>query len=277
MNVRFVLVAVLVMLAPLGGAMAEDRPLVAVTDLTYEESVSSFFVYAESHAAVNSRGSGKRDSNGSVLASSTLVAGEITHIEQGEMHKFSSDIRGALLKSGVFRLIQGKAMETTRTSMVDACVPPKKCDTTRTQIVSAFDIIERIKKGYYKGADFVLFGAVSNVESRREDNVIQASDTTNHMLFMNVTAEFSLINCKTYEVVASFSAIGEGKDFRLSNTPGSFGELSRSKVILGVSKTLGEAVSQELLSQFALTSSNAKSPAGPIQPTKPADTVKVYN
>jgi len=277
MTLKSMVVALACVLAPWQGAMAADRPFVAVTDLTYEDSVASYFVYAESHASATAHGSGKRDASGTLAANSTVVAGEITTIEQGEMHKFTSDIRGALLKSGTFRLIEGKAMETTRTSTVEACVPPKNCGTNKTVIASAYDIIDRIKKGYYKGADYVLFGAVSSVESRREDQAIQATDTINHMLFMDLTAEFSLINCKTYEVVASFSASGEGKDFRLSNTPGSFGELSRSKVILGVSKTLAEAVAEELATQYGLTTGAAKPAAGTGQPSKPADPVKVYN
>ena len=240
-------------------AFADERPIIAVTDLTYEQAVSQYFNNTNSEHQSSFQAGG-----GQMSMSSSSQSGEITQITRGELHKFTGDIRGALLKSGAFRLIQGRPWtQRDTTTLTSACIPPK-CDGSPqaySEQITIHDVIDRIQKGYYTGADYVLFGTVSSIQSRNEANPIQATNAINYMLSMELMAEFSLINTKTYEIVAGFSAMGEGSDARLINTPGAVVQLSRGKVMQAVSRSLGDAVLAEIQSQFS-----AGAPAAPPPP-----------
>jgi hypothetical protein len=159
------------------------------------------------------------------------AAGYQTFIDRGELRKFTADIKGELLKSG-YRLVQGKPWTQQNTEKL-------------------YDIINRIKQGYYPGADYVLWGSINNVEFRRDDNPIQGSNAFSHTLSLELVAEFSLINTKTYEIKAAFSAMGEGSDMKMTNAPGTVLTLNRSKVMQDVSRSLGVAVADEVTAQFS--------------------------
>lgn len=228
------------------GASAQSFPKIAVTDLSYEEQVSHYFSFYEAKEKVDYRSSAKeryRDSDYSSSGSAsgrqslksessvTAASGTVTTISRGEFRKFVADVKGELLKSGSYRLVQGRPWTQTNTEKL-------------------YDIIDRIKKGYYKGADYVLFGSINNIEFRNETNPIQGSNAINHSLALELVAEFSLINTKTYEIKAAFSAMGEGVDARLVNMAGQSIHLNRSKVMQEVSRSLGEAVAAEMEEQF---------------------------
>lgn len=227
-------------------AAAQNLPKIAVTDLSYEEKVKEYFQYFEAREKHNNSSSSSarfRDSANSSSGSesersssrgeSSVVAasGSITVIERGELRKFTADIKGELLKSGAYRLVQGKPWTQQNTEKL-------------------YDIIARIKQGYYPGADYVLFGSINNVEFRQEANPIQGSNAVSYSLALELVAEFSLINTKTYEIKAAFSAMGEGSDTRLVNAAGTRIVLNKSRVMQEVSRSLGDAVASEMEAQF---------------------------
>jgi hypothetical protein len=222
-------------------------PKVAVTDLTYEEQVREYFHVVAAHQKSSYRGSYSdreretpntysASSRGSESAKSESsyyeASGTYTWIDRGELHKFVSDVKGEMLKSGYYRVFQGK--------------PVTQKDTDKL-----FDIIDRIKKGYYKGADYVLFGTVSSIQFRDEDTPVIGSDTLSHIFSLELVADFNLINTKTYEIKAAFSAMGEGSDVKLlSTTRGGRIVPNRGRVISDVSKSLGADVARQLEEQF---------------------------
>jgi hypothetical protein len=243
---RPALVVLMMLTGGVQNAAAQNLPKIAVTDLSYEEKVSHYFSFYHATEKISDRSSSKeryRDSdfsssgsaankqNYQAERSTTAATGEVTTIDRGELRKFTADIKGELLKSGSYRLVQGRPWTQTNTEKL-------------------YDIINRIKKGYYAGADYVLFGSINNIEFRNEANPIQGSDATNYSLSLELVGEFSLINTKTYEIKAAFSAAGEGTDARLVNMPGQRISLKRGKVMQEVSRSLGEAVAAELEGQF---------------------------
>jgi len=219
---------------PQARAADPGLPKIAVTDLTYEEKVSSYFMFVQSHEKVGRDTDPFSPNHGGRSAERTVTAGagEISWIERGELHKFTGDIKGNLIKSGMYRVMEGKPWSDEKG-------------------VKLYDVIARIKQGYYPGADYVLFGTITDINSRNEAVAIQATDAYNVMLSMELVADFSLINTKTFEVVAGFTAMGEGKDSRLVNTAGTTVQLSRGKVMREVSASLGENVLAEVQSQFS--------------------------
>ncbi|MDR1646809.1 MAG: penicillin-binding protein activator LpoB [Zoogloeaceae bacterium] len=236
-------------------AIAAKPAKVAVTDLAYEERVQEYFrnISASSSSSVRARSrdsvraaeysdwdrdaaSYARRSNSSLDASSqssySYSEGTYSYIDRGELRKFTGDIKGEMLKSGYFRVVQGKPFTARNTEKL-------------------YDIIARIRQGNYPGADYVLFGTVSSIQFRQEANPIDHTDTVSHILSLELVADFSLISTKTYEVKASFSATGAGQDVKLMSSAGGQIVLNRGKVISEVSKTLGEDVIRQLEEQIA--------------------------
>jgi len=232
---RLGLLALLLGLAtPFQTARSEGLPRVAVTDLSYEEKVSEHFSYVKAHSKSDSaagfdHGTGAMAS--SQESSYEAAEGTITTIERGELHKFTNDIRGALVKSQNFRVVQGHPF-------------PHADDE------SFHDIIARIKGGFYPDADYVLFGSLNDINGRTEALPIQGTNAVNFVASLELVGEFSLINTTTFEVVAGFTAMGEGSDSRLINSPNAQISFNRGKVIQEVSRSLGAAVAAEVDNQF---------------------------
>jgi hypothetical protein len=223
-------------------------PKIAVTDLSYEEKVKEYFHVVSAHEKSSYKEHFKdreretphsysASSNGSIKANSESnyyeASGTYSYVERGELHKFVSDIKGEMLKSGFYRVFQGKPV-------------------SQKDMETLFDIIKRIKKGDYQGADYVLFGTVSNIEFRDEVTPIQGSETESYILSLELVADFNLINTKTFEIMAAFSAMGEGQDTKLLSTSrGGHVVPNRGHVISDVSKSLGLDVARQLEEQFS--------------------------
>src|SRR5882724_12095463 len=138
-----------------GSALAAP-PTVAVTDLTYQETLSGYFrvVNASSKSSYNASDreretantySARSNVNAKAESNYSSAEGVYTYIDRGELRTYTADLKGAMLKGGIVRLVQAKPYTGKPTEQI-------------------FDIIARIKQGYYPGADFVLFGTVSNIQ-----------------------------------------------------------------------------------------------------------------
>lgn len=251
-------------------AIAAD-PRIAVTDLTYQEKVSEYFrvVNASSKSSINAR-SRERETPDTYSARSSLkaqsesqyseVEGVYTYIDRGELRNYTADLKGALLKGGGVRLVQAKPYTGKPTEQI-------------------YDIIGRIKQGYYPGADYVLFGTVSSIEFRQETMPLAVGNSTTATLSLDLVVDFSLVNTKTYEIKAAFSATGTGQDVKILSRAGDRIVLNRGKVISETSKSLAEMAYQELMVQFGVPRpEGANAPQGSSwRPPPPKDgPVKVY-
>jgi len=226
-------------ISTLAAPLAQAQVKVAVTNLTYEERVREYFreVRASSRSSVRES---ERESDFSYRNSASernasdfaLSEGTYSYINRGELRKFSADIKGEMLKSGFFRITEARPYTSKDTEKI-------------------YDIIDRIKKGMYPGANYVLFGTVSSIQFRMEANPIQNTDTVSYMLSLELVADFSLINTKTYEVKAAFSAMGEGQDTKLLTSSGGTVVPNRGRVISDVSKSLSADVIRQLEEQLA--------------------------
>lgn len=227
---------------------AAPPPKVAVTDLAYEERVSEYFRVVSASERSSLRASGReseresdygysRRSSGSVNARSESnyysSEGTYSYIDRGEMRKFTADIKGGIIRSGRFELVQGRPFTDAKNNE------------------KLYDIIGRIKKGMYPGADYVLFGSINSIEFRQEANPIDNTNTVSHTLSLELVGEFSLISTKTFKVKSSFSAMGAGQDVKLLTSRGGRVVLNRGKVVSEVSKSLGEDVSRQIEEQLS--------------------------
>ncbi|MEO6351530.1 MAG: hypothetical protein ABI575_02350 [Oxalobacteraceae bacterium] len=238
--------------ASIGTAMAAE-PKIAVTDLTYEEKVSEYFrvVSASSKSSLNASGSERETDHGysargrvSAKSESSYfeAEGTFTYIDRGELRTYTSDLKGALLKGGGVRLVQARPYVGKPTDKI-------------------YDIIARIKQGLYPGADYVLFGTVSNIDFRQESMQLAMGSSTTANLTLDLVADFSLINTRTFEIKAAFSASGSGQDTKILTRPGDRVVLNRGKVMQETSRSLADNAYSELMNQFGTPRSNIRSSA----------------
>lgn len=225
-----------------GTALASGEPKIAVTDLTYEEKVSQYFrtVSAGSRSSIDASAS-ERETDRSYAARSRVRGqsessyheeeGVYTYIDRGELRTYTADLKGALLKSGQIRLVQARPYVGKPTERI-------------------YDIIARIKQGFYPGADYMLFGSVSNIAFRQEAMPLAMGSSTTANLTLDLVADFSLINTRTYEVKAAFSASGSGRDTRIITRPGDRVVFNRGKVMQETSHSLAENAYVEMMTQL---------------------------
>lgn len=234
-------------------AQAQPMPRIAVTDLAYTQAVSEYFeagTFKESSQFQANRYS----ASGSQQASGTYVAGSYSYLAQRELGSFTNDIKGALLKGTAFRLVQGKGFDagnpqpTKAEQVLNQIKTGKVAKPVRQPEVN--DIIARIKKGEFSGADYVLFGTLSHVEFRDQFSPLQGTTSATMQYGLDLLADFSLINTKTYEIKASFSAQGAGNDTKILSNRGDVMPPNRAKVMRETSQSLALDVYEQFASQL---------------------------
>lgn len=228
---------------------AQAAPKIAVTDLAYQERVEQ---YIHIVSAQNNYREGYYSSSGS--SSYNELEATSSYIEQGELRKFTGDIKGEILKSGMFQLVQG----TPHTAKSKEDV---------------YDVIKRIKAGNYKGADYVLFGTLSDIDFTRDITSLANTDSYSAILGLSLVADFSLINTKTFEITSAFTAMGDGQDTKLVNSEDVKVSLNRPRVVRDVSKSLGEDVARQLSEQ--LGGGDSQPGQAPLRNNLPRDTAPV--
>lgn len=243
----------------ISAAQAQAVPRIAVTDLAYTQAVSQYF------EAATFKESGQFQANrysasGSYQASGTYVAGSYSYLEQRELGSFTNDIKGALLKGTAFRLVQGKKF--------DAGAPqPTKAEQALNQIKTGKmatpvrqpevkDIIARIKKGEFSGADYVLFGTLSSIEFRDQFSPLQGTTSATMQYGLDLLADFTLINTKNFEIKAAFSAQGAGNDTKILSNRGDVMPPNRAKVMRETSQSLALSVYEQFADQLGFSDPN---------------------
>lgn len=216
-------------------ALADVKPKVAVTDLAYEERVREYINVVDSTRNTNidsTRDGRSRDYSNHSKTDYHKVEGTYSYINQTELRRFVGDIKGEIKKDGLLDLIQGR---------------PYSGDPDFDNV---HDIIARIDQGDFDGADYVLFGRVSDIQFADNVTNIQHTNTYSKSLSLTVVGEFSLIDTKTLEIKAAFTASGEAKEMRLINSLDKKVTLNRAKLVRDVSKSLGIDVANQVAEQL---------------------------
>ena len=266
-------------------AWAQNSPRVAVTDLAYTRAVSQYFE-AGTYSEKASLQANRNAVSASYSGSGTYVAGTYSYMEQRELRAFTNDIKGQLIQATTFRLVQGKGFDagdpqpTKAEQALQQIQAGKVAKPVRQPEVN--DIIARIKKGEFSGADYVLFGQLSSIEFRDQLTPVQGTSTTTHQFLLDLLADFSLINTKTLEIKAAFSAQGSGYDTKLLSSRGDIVPPNRAKVMRETSQSLSRSVYEQLAAQLGMDAPMSQrlrpgQPAGvaPAGQPQPAPTEQV--
>ena len=240
-------------------ANAQAYPKIAVTDLAYTEAVSEYF-YAGTYQTSAQYHASLYQASASSRSSGTYVEGVYSYMEQRELGSFTNDIKGALLKGSSFRLVQGKSF--------DAGAPqPTKAEQALNQLKTGKmatpirqpevkDIIARIRKGEFNGADYVLFCTLSSIQFRDSLSPLQGTSSATHQFSLDLLADFSLINTKTYEIKAAFSAQGAGNDTKILSNRGDIAPPNRAKVMRETSQSMAMSVFEQIADQLGASDGN---------------------
>lgn len=259
--------AVLLSLLAAGPLQAQTLgPRIAVTELAYQESVREYF----EAGTLNYKSSEQASQSESLLRSRSTysgresldaksMAGTYTRINQTELLHFTSDLKGLILKGGGARLIQGKNFDAGDPQPTAAERAAEQLRTGKVQKIKkqpdVNDIVRRIRKGEFQGADYVLFGSVSSVNFKRDVYPMQGGSTS-HTYGLDIGADFNLINTKTLEIRAAFQSIGSGSQTLLGTGTGGVYHFNKAKVMKEASQMLAEAAYGELLEQLSLSDAN---------------------
>lgn len=211
-----ILIGLLLTIISYGAFAQAVKPKVVVTDLAYEKEVSDYI----------------STSNADANTANRKVEGTYTYISQKELPMFVGDIKKYLLKSGDVELIQGR---------------PYNGDP---ELDNIHDVIARVEQGHFEGADYVLFGRISDIQFDNNTMNIQHTDTYSKSLSLTIVAEFSLIDTKTYQIKSAFTATGEAKEVKLVNNLDKIVTLNRAKLVAKVANSLGIDVSTQLIEQL---------------------------
>lgn len=204
----------------------QAAPRIAVTGMAYQERVEQYIHTVSAHSNVNAN---YYSASGS--SSYEEYEARTSYIEQNELQKFSGDIKGEILKSGLFQLVQGTPYKTGSKEDV-------------------YDVIARIKSGHFKGADYVLFGTLSDIDFRQDVGEIANTNSYSAIMGLTVVGDFSLINTRTYEITSAFTAMGEAQDTKLVNSRDVKISLNRGRVVRDASKSIGVDVARQLREQL---------------------------
>jgi hypothetical protein len=234
---------------------ASGAPAIAVTDLAYTQTVAEYFEVGESKSnmAVTS---GANHAVVTGASSGTYVAGTYSYLEQRELGSYTNDIKGALLKGTTFRLVQGKAFDkgdpqpTKAEQVLDQVKTGKMTRQVRQPEVK--DIVARIRKGEFPGADYVLFGTLSNVQFTDQVSSVQATTSATVQYGIDLVADFSLIDTRTLEIKGAFSAEGTGNEVKILSNRGDIIPPNRSKVMRQTSQSLAADVYAQLTEQLQI-------------------------
>ena len=243
-----------------GSAWAQaGAPRIAVTDLAYTQAVAQYFE-AGTFSEKGQLNANRHSLSASHQSSGTYVAGTHSYLEQRELGSFTNDIKGALLKGTAFKLVQGKGFDagnpqpTKAEQALNQLQTGKVAKPVRQPEVK--DIIARIKKGEFSGADYVLFGTLSSIEFRDQFSPLQGSTSATFQYGLDLLADFSLIHTKTHEIKASFSAQGAGNDTKILSNRGDVMPPNRAKVMRETSQSLALNVYEQLTSQLGYSDPN---------------------
>jgi len=196
-----------------------------------------------------------------VTTQQTKKSGFETKAEYGQLRTFSAAIRGLLIKAG-YKVVQA-----------NPAIP------TSSQGDEFFYVVERIKAGEFNSADYVMFGVLGEMSFTDNSEGIVGTKSTSQQIGLDLIVDFSLIDTKTYQVVASFLAKGNGKEIRIDGKGNGF-KPSMAKLMKQASTTLAEDVANHLSDQNFVTSKIAEPEIGRNYKIKPFDddasSLKVY-
>ena len=203
-----------------------------------------------------------KSSSSSITTQVSKKSGYESKSEYGELRYLASPIRALLIRSG-YKVVQANAT---------VAIP--------TEGDEYFDIVRRIKAGDFTGANYVLYGVLSETSYTDNVDTIPGTISSSEQIALDVVVDFNLVDTDSYQIVASFIASGGGHEVRIDGKDSGF-KPSMAKLMKQASVSLAEDVQRQLADQNFVTANPAQAQADSARNFKrrlddDASSLKVY-
>jgi hypothetical protein len=220
---------------------AQAQPVIAVLTLSKYQFAHDYLAQVQKKEAEQKRAKTSANSpkNSTPVANDTPKLPNIV-IGNAELNRFAVDIKGALLKSGAYRLLSGKVT-----------LPPNSGLT---------EVVAQVDDTHFPDIDYVLFGKINAINQSFDSQTTDKQAQT-QTLNVEIVAEFDVIDTKDQQIVASFTAMGKGADSVSSKAAATVIAINTHKILKELSLSLAQGVQKELAAQLpsaALDAQTAK-------------------
>ena len=213
--------------------------------------------------------------------------------------KFSAEIRGALVKSGQFKVINAKTLADKIAYADDQSSESKLLPAIESKITVESKLVEsllalnpKVQNGLESYAntllkqqqlnpstDYYLIGVVDYIGENEDSYPLKKTNNVTKQYVIEVAASFKLLRAKDKAVMASFSATGRANDVKIVSTENEQYALwhhNIGRLVVAASKDLASQVVSEMASQFNFTLANEEKDKKASESVVVTD-VKVYN
>lgn len=155
--------------------------------------------------------------------SSTQTDAATTKMLQQQITNFSAQIRGSILQSGQFRVVD------VDNNFVQTHLPIESAPTTAesaplvesaTIIESSVTVVSKpTDKTTNKTPDYLLIGNLAAINAGEEVNQIINTNKYSDIYSIDLAVDYKLVRTNDRTIVASFTAAGHSGDVKLVNSP----------------------------------------------------------
>lgn len=179
----------------------------------------------------------------------------IKDVEQG-VSKFSADIRGALIKTGQFKVINVKiaakdiAIDSDKT-IVSTLSVDDETDLPEKSFLDSSNQALLVSQQDNPNTEYYLLGVINYIGENEDSYPLKGTSNLTKQYAIEVEADFKLVRARDHAIMASFSATGSAHDVKIvSSTKGQTWHHNIGKLVSIASKDLATDVVDELESQF---------------------------
>ena len=169
----------------------------------------------------------------------------------------NSDVRGAIINSGKFKVIETpKNFDLNTLELLTLNSSPTESQNLLSkESAESQSSLTPAAVSLQDGVSYVLIGTVITIDENENTYQIKNTDTSSITHSMSVMTSYKLVRIKDQANVASFSAYGSASQMKLIATGASPNSLSfnRAMLIHDLSKDLAKNVLSQLLEQLGAT------------------------
>jgi hypothetical protein len=192
--------------------------------------------------------------------------------------KFSADIRGALIKTGEFKVIDVKPVNLPSNIVALQAESGLNPESSTTESAHVSKVADN-KASAKIATDYYLLGEINYIGENEDSYPIKQTNNMTKQYVVEVEADFKLVRASDNTIMASFSATGRASDVKIVSTVNQLNSVwhhNIGKLVASASKDLASNVVDEMQSQFNFTVNNEEKVRKAGESVVVTD-VKVYN
>ncbi len=206
-----------------------------------------------------------------------------TKLVQQQMTNFSAQVRGKIIQSKYFQVIDVDSntalnyLNQLESQPQVTTLAPKAASETiaesmpKVESSAAVNQITAIKPKQ-PSADYLLIGTVSAIDASEDVNPIIDTNKYSAIYSIDLAVDYKLVSVKDHKMIASFTAAGHAGDVKLTSNPGQKMSHNIPKLV----QQVGNDLAQEVMNQLAIQLENGKVVHDTPESVPKVTDVKVY-